>query len=1141
VQDGSTDLTEHTIMEMFGSKSSAKAYNGGGRQNGDWIPRSDEEIQEDSSDEDDKFIKGRRDIPLPGSSHNWKEYKESIESIRVWRKVTYALNATRRFRSLGKQESSTGGGTHLARFRVCAQTVRACTRFRRAVRVKPLAPKVEPQVLKQLIQYHKLEDLEKLGGVEGLASLLGTDLMYGLDVSEKQLQSRRVTYGANTYPKKVNKRFWSFVWNACKDTTLNILMVCAVVSLGTGMWTEGVKKGWYEGTSIGVAVVLVIVVTAVSDYRQDLQFQKLSEEKENIQLWVVRAGKRQMMSIFDLVVGDIVPLSVGCQVPADGVLVEGYSLRIDESTMTGESSPLKKDKTKPFLMSGCKVLDGQGTMLITGVGLNTEWGQLMATVSEDNEEQTPLQERLDGAATFIGKVGLTVAVLVFLILIIRYFAITYVNASASDKKVMRVIKELVHVFSIAVTIVVVAVPEGLPLAVTLTLAYSMRKMMADKSLVRRLAACETMGSATTICSDKTGTLTTNKMTVTKAWVGGEMWKEDDASGWSSLPLKLRKMLGESICLNSNGTVSPPKVDSEPVVTGSPTEAAVLSWGIKLGMNFKDIRHRSLILHVDSFNSEKKRAGVVYKTGGGDIELHWKGAAEILLALCSHWINSAGDKLAMSEEKREELHSVIEAMAAKTLRCIAFAYRPLDEADVPDSEESRSDWEVPDSGLTLMAIAGIKDTCRPGVREAVEKCQNAGVKVRMVTGDNIFTAKAIASECGILKEGGLVVEGQDFRRWDDEKVNKELENLVVMARSSPMDKLKLVKLLKERGEVVAVTGDGTNDAPALSAADIGLAMGIAGTEVAKESSDIIILDDDFASVVKVVCWGRSVYANIQKFIQFQLTVNVVALTINFVAAVTSGEVPLTAVQLLWVNLIMDTMGALALATEAPTDDLMDRKPVGRTEPLITNIMWRNIFGQAVYQIVVLLTLTYSGISILGLEGPRAEQDLMRNTIIFNAFVFCQLFNEVNARHPEAINVFKGIHKNSLFMGIIVITIFFQFIIVTYLNDFADTIKLPLKWWGLCIAIGSVALPLAVLVKKITVPETPILEISCFPTKPFRFNLKRPPCFRSTNRGIPDRRLSASRRFSTSTNHIDGINPAVTDPVDSANHNTITIPT
>ena len=410
----------------------------------------------------------------PFKQYDWKNIDE--ESTRRWRNATFTLNGARRFRYT--KDISSRNRKPLNRFRISVHTVCACWRFR-YIKVTPTdAIIVDSSILVQLLQDRRLEDFQKLGGVEGLANSLQTDLEKGLDENEEQMQKRRDSYGANTYPKKTTKGFWSFVWDACKDTALIILMVCAVVSLATGMWTDGVQKGWYEGTSIGVDVVLVIAVTSISDYKQDLNFRNLNKEKENIQLLVLRAGQRQMVSIFNLVVGDIVPLSIGGQVPADGILVEGHSLSIDESTMTGESLPVKKDRSRPFLLSGCKVQDGQGAMLVTGVGLNREWGQVIVSISEDNGDETPLRVRLNCDATTIGKAGLLVAVVVFIILIIRYFAITFKNASASDKTAMKVIKELVHIFSIAVIIVVVAVPEGLPLAVTLTLAYSMRKLMA---------------------------------------------------------------------------------------------------------------------------------------------------------------------------------------------------------------------------------------------------------------------------------------------------------------------------------------------------------------------------------------------------------------------------------------------------------------------------------------------------------------------------------------------------------------------------------------------------------------------------------------------------------------------------------------
>nr|XP_029148962.1 calcium-transporting ATPase 8, plasma membrane-type isoform X1 [Arachis hypogaea]XP_029148963.1 calcium-transporting ATPase 8, plasma membrane-type isoform X1 [Arachis hypogaea]XP_029148965.1 calcium-transporting ATPase 8, plasma membrane-type isoform X1 [Arachis hypogaea] len=451
-----------------------------------------------------------------------------------------------------------------------------------------------------------------------------------------------------------------------------------------------------------------------------------------------------------------------------------------------------------------------------------------------------------------------------------------------------------------------------------------------KSEVRRLSACETMGSVTTICSDKTGTLTMNQMTVVEAYAGGK--KNDPPGNKSELSPKLHSLLIEGVAQNTNGSVFVPEGGNDVEVSGSPTEKAILHWGLEIGMNFDSTRSESSIIHVFPFNSEKKRGGVAVQTADSEVHIHWKGAAEIVLACCTRYIDANDQLIDMDEEKMVSFRKAIEDMAAESLRCVAIAYRTFEKENVPATEEERAHWSLPEDNLVLLAIVGLKDPCRPGVKDSVELCQKSGVKVKMVTGDNVKTAKAIAVECGILNSLAeatepIIIEGKTFRAMTDAQRDEIAEAISVMGRSSPNDKLLLVQALRRKGHVVAVTGDGTNDAPALHEADIGLAMGIQGTEVAKESSDIIILDDNFASVVKVVRWGRCVYANIQKFIQFQLTVNVVALVINVVAAVSSGDVPLNAVQLLWVNLIMDTLGALALATEPPTDHLMDWPPVG----------------------------------------------------------------------------------------------------------------------------------------------------------------------------------------------------------------------
>ncbi|KAF0898073.1 hypothetical protein E2562_001741 [Oryza meyeriana var. granulata] len=940
---------------------------------------------------------------------------------------------------------------------------------------------IELEKLTALNRDHDNVMLQEVGGVKGLSDLLKSNLDKGISPIGDELSQRREVFGANTYPRKKRKSILRFVFEACKDLTLIILMVAAAISLTLGMTTEGADEGWYDGGSIFLAVFLVILVTAISDYRQSLQFRHLNEEKQNIQVEVVRGGKRCGASIFDLVVGDVVPLKIGDQVPADGVLISGHSLAIDESSMTGESKTVHKDQKAPFLMSGCKVADGYGSMLVTGVGTNTEWGQLMANLSEDNGEETPLQVRLNGVATFIGMVGLTVAGAVLVVLWIRYFTghtkdpdgtTQFVAGTTRAKKGFM---GAIRILTIAVTIVVVAVPEGLPLAVTLTLAYSMRKMMRDKALVRRLSSCETMGSATTICSDKTGTLTLNKMTVVQSYFGGTTL--DPCDDIRAMSCGATELLIEGIAQNTTGTIFLPEDGGDAELSGSPTEKAILSWGLKIGMDFNDAQSKSQILHVFPFNSEKKRGGVAVQSDAG-VRVHWKGAAELVLSSCKNWLTLDGSVQPMSAEKYNECKKSIEDMAMSSLRCVAFAYCPCEIETIP--KEDIADWKLPEDDLTLLCIVGIKDPCRPGVRSAVQLCTNAGVKVRMVTGDNIETAKAIALECGILDANGaisepFVIEGKVFREMSEAARGDIVDNITVMGRSSPNDKLLLVQALKRKGHVVAVTGDGTNDAPALHEADIGLSMGISGTEVAKESSDIIILDDNFTSVVKVVRWGRSVYANIQKFIQFQLTVNVAALVINVVAAVSSGDVPLNAVELLWVNLIMDTLGALALATEPPTDNLMKRQPVGRREPLVTNIMWRNLFVQAIYQIAILLIFDFSGRSILRLQNEsREDAEKTQNTFIFNTFVFCQIFNEFNARKPEERNVFKGITKNHLFMGIIAITTVFQILIIEFLGKFFKTVRLNWRLWLVSVAIGIISWPLAYLGKFIPVPVRPLQD-------------------------------------------------------------------
>ncbi|KAH9764766.1 putative calcium-transporting ATPase 13 plasma membrane-type [Citrus sinensis] len=781
-------------------------------------------------------------------------------------------------------------------------------------------------------------------------------------------------------------------------------------------------------------------------FGSNTQFDKLSKVSNNIQIDVIRNGRRQQISIFEIVVGDVICLKIGDQVPADGLFLDGHSLQVDESSMTGESDHLEVNSSQnPFLFSGTKVADGYARMLATSVGMNTTWGQMMSQISRDNSEQTPLQTRLNKLTSSIGKVGLAVAFLVLVVLLVRYFTgkTTDENGNqeynGSKTKVDDIVNAVVGIVADAVTIIVVAIPEGLPLAVTLTLAYSMKRMMADQAMV------------------------------TKFWLGKEPVKEGDAS---SVSPNIIKLIRQGVALNTTGSVYRETSVSDVEFSGSPTEKAILSWAVlEMNMDMEEVKQSCIVLHVEAFNSKKKRSGVMMqKKTDNTSHVHWKGAAEMILAMCSSYYDASGNIKDLDDGEKERFQQIIQGMAASSLRCIAFAHKQVPEEEHQNEKDQK---QLIEDDLTLLGLVGIKDPCRPGVKKAVEDCQYAGVNIKMITGDNVFTAKAIATECGILKPGqdtstGAVVEGEKFRNYTHEERMEKVDKICVMARSSPFDKLLMVQCLKQKGHVVAVTGDGTNDAPALKEADIGLSMGIQGTEVAKESSDIVILDDNFASVATVLRWGRCVYTNIQKFIQFQLTVNVAALVINFVAAVSAGEIPLTAVQLLWVNLIMDTLGALALATEKPTKELMDKPPVGRTEPLITNIMWRNLLAQAFYQIAVLLTLQFRGESIFGVN------EKVNDTLIFNTFVLCQVFNEFNARKLEKKNVFEGIHKNRLFLGIIGTTIVLQVVMVEFLKKFADTERLNWGQWSACIGFAAASWPIGWLVKYIPVPEKPFFS-------------------------------------------------------------------
>jgi Ca2+-transporting ATPase len=742
-------------------------------------------------------------------------------------------------------------------------------------------------------------------------------------------------------------------------------------------------------------------------------------------------------------------------------------------------------------------------------------------------------------AAFIGYLGMAAAAATFLAMMFIKVVINPVHLAH-----VSVFSYALEAFIIGVTIVVVAVPEGLPLAVTISLAFSTKKMLADQNLIRHLAACETMGNATNICSDKTGTLTENRMTVVKG-VFADTRCDDTVN---RVPMKLShaalEVILECIACCSTARIVPAKPnedgallhDARPLVIGNKTEGALLILAQSDWSRNDDTEQRRTAARfgrdggsrIFPFSSKRKRMSVLVtkdtpQNGGGTpgrvtrsapareqaYTLYQKGAAEVILESCSFYLDIDGSEKKMTARKRKEFEDIIKEFSCDALRCVALCHRSevhtLADCSTIDLDQCEKKLE---KDLCLDAICGIMDPLRPDVVDAVATCQKAGIFVRMVTGDNIDTAEAIARAAGILTEGGITMEGKDFRVLTPAQLDEILPRLQVLARSSPEDKHTLVQRLngglmpeteaewlerhpgkdfatqkdkllpgykeewaKSRGgvgEVVGVTGDGTNDGPALKAADVGLSMGLSGTDVAKRASDIIIMDDNFASIVKAVLWGRSVFDNIRKFLQFQLTVNVVALTITFLSAVAGYQPPLNAVMMLWVNLIMDTMGALALGTEPPLAELLDRRPYRRDASLISRPMWRNILCQAVYQLAVLVFLLNKGPSMFSCEDGSRHHF----TIIFNAFVFCQVFNEFNAREiGDRFDPLRSLSGSPMFLVVIIFTVIAQWLIVEFGGDFTQTYPLNYEEWKITVGLGAISLPVGFFMRLIPVMEDP----------------------------------------------------------------------
>ncbi len=832
-----------------------------------------------------------------------------------------------------------------------------------------------------------------------------------------QVSTSRQQHGSNALPGAARVPWWTQYLSGFRDPTIVVLISAAMLAILLSVLTG---KAPLDGIAILIAVFIATTVGFVNEFRAEQDFERLKSEFERNLATVVRDGVVERITVDQVVVGDIVRLETGSLVPADGKIIQSVELMIDTAPIDGESMPkergseLTADPEQFTLVRGHRVTQGTASMVVQAVGTETEmWTQVVNRLevgrTADLTERTPLQERLDKLATNIGRFGLVAAIFVFLALVGRSALIVVLGGHLTLHGEPLLIGMngdtlllLVEYVLVAITVVVVAVPEGLPLAVTVSLALSARNIANDNNLVRKPKATETIGQTNVICTDKTGTLTENRMTVQQLYVYNERLELDRVNSLVSHPAL--PMLALAAALDSTASVE--RHGDRLEYIGNPTEGALLAWLEANGQDYRDWRRKATLESQSAFSSTRKSMETVVTYEGQQYRLV-KGAPEMVIAQCA-WVETAQGP-ALIEGFHATLNAELEAMSGKAMRTLALAYEPISDDPEPTTR--------------LLALFGFADPVRAGVIEAIQQCRSAGIDVKMITGDNIATATAISRQLGLIDSLDQVVLASDFRTMSITARREAALRLRVLARAIPSDKEELVGILQKERLVVTVTGDGVNDAPALQKADVGVAMGIRGTDIAKQASDIVLLDDNFRSIVRAVHWGRALFENIQSFIQFQLTINLSALAIVFFATLLGltnepGEPPLTVIQLLWINLIMDTLAVLALCLEPPSPEQMRQKPKGRSEPFITPAMWINILTMAAFFTVAILGL----IAFLHSDGVYGVLD---SAIVFSTYVFFQVFNEINARSIDpSRSPFKGILRNRMFLIILALIVVIQ---------------------------------------------------------------------------------------------------------------------
>lgn len=866
-------------------------------------------------------------------------------------------------------------------------------------------------------------------------------------LSSKQVEESRRLNGENilTPPERVS--LWKQFLEKFEDPIIRILLLAWVLSMiisGVHCWgpEQAGFSAFLEPLGIFFAIILASSIGFIFEVKAARAFEVLNTVNDDIMVTVMRDGKVQEVSRKEIVVGDVVLLNTGDEVPADGVLLEAQSLQINESTLTGEpvisktvvEADFDKEATYPSnrVLRSTTVVDGNGVMCVDLVGDATEYGKVNKGALIDNDLETPLQMQLKRLAGLISKLGYLAAGLTFVLLSAKVFL------SGEAMGTMDIVSSLLNSFMIAVTLIVVSVPEGLPMSVTLSLALSMNRMLKTNNLVRKMHACETMGAATVICTDKTGTLTQNRMQVHEA----NFFALDASSTIASV-------VKEGIAVNSTANLN--KEAGEVKTIGNPTEAALLLWLDGRGDDYVALRNGAKVLSRLTFSTERKyMATVVDSPLLGKRVLYVKGAPEIVLELCSTVAMPEGAVAA--DECRATIEKRLLEYQSMAMRTLGFAYLVLDEdASVEPYENGR----LAVTGLEFVGFVAISDPVRPDVPEAVKCCLDAGVDVKIVTGDTPGTAREIGRQIGICDSdtpATAIITGPDFEALSDDEAAKRVMGLKIMCRARPMDKQRLVRLLQEQDAVVAVTGDGTNDAPALKAAQVGLSMGD-GTSVAKEASDITIIDNSFGSITRAVMWGRSLYRNIQRFLLFQLTINVAACIIVMLGSLMGAGSPLTITQMLWVNLIMDTFAAGALASLPPSMNVMKDRP-RKSGPngdfIITKPMAINIFVVGALFVVVQLALLY----FLNGDGGLTH---LEQSKFFTFFVMLQFWNMFNAKaYMTGSSAFKGLFSNTTFLTVCAIIVIGQWLIVTFGGEMFNVVPLSFRSWLVIILSTSVVL-------------------------------------------------------------------------------------